>query len=254
MYVSKLNTGIYFDGANYIKLYNLTFTHFGNGDFSRALYLNDSSDITVSACDFRYNNVGVWLKRASSRVVVEDCNGIDDTADWHFGYTKSDGVFYHGEVETGLVTISGPYSGRGVVIRRNTIEGLFDGCGIGPSSYTGTRTAEVDFYDNTLTHLADDVTELDGYVRNYRYFNNYARGSLSGISLAQALDGPVWIVRNRITDAGICKATELEGYEGYPFKTNGGDGTASRVGPGVLLQQHGVYFGPRVQRHARQGR
>jgi hypothetical protein len=78
--------------------------------------------------------------------------------------------------------------------------------------------------------------EIDGYARNYRIFRNDMRESLSGISLAQALDGPVWIVRNLIVDCGISKATELEGFQGYPFKTNGGHGT--EIGSGRIFFFH----------------
>ena len=211
VFVAMRNTGLYFESLHDFAVDGLTFTHFGAGDYNRAIYLNSTSDIVIRNCDFLYNNVGVWVKSASNRVVIEDNTCIDDTADWHLGYTKSAGVLYHGEVETGLVIVTGTYSGRGLVIRRNSINRHFDGSGIAPfGGYTGASTAETDFYDNTLTHVADDFCEIDGYARNYRFFRNYMRESLSGISLAQALDGPTWLVRNRIIDAGICKAIELK--------------------------------------------
>ena len=125
----------------------------------------------------------------------------------HEGRRGRAAPLYSGEVETGLVIVTNTYSGRGLVVRRNHIDSTFDGSGIAPfGGYTGTSTAETDFYDNTILNIGDDVSEIDGYARNYRFFRNYTRGSLSGISLAQALDGPTWIVRNRIIDAGICEA------------------------------------------------
>ncbi len=236
VYVSRSNHALRIDRKNHIQIHGLTFAHYGAGDYSRAIILNDSSDVVVQNCRFHYNNTGINLKRDCSRIVIQDNVAIDDTADWHFGYTKSAGVLYHGEIETGWSRSNGPFSGRGVVIRRNAVRGLFDGFGIAPVPYTGTRTAEIDFYHNTIQHVADDFLEIDGYARNYRVFRNKMHESLSGISLAQSLDGPVWIVRNLILDCGNCKGTELEGYQGYPFKTNGGYG--ADIGAGSLFLYH----------------
>ncbi|HBJ33616.1 MAG TPA: hypothetical protein DDZ51_02415 [Planctomycetaceae bacterium] len=234
--VSRMNHAFSIDDRNHFYIDGITFSHYGAKDYSRSIILNNASDIVIQKCRFHYNNTGIGIKRNCNRVVVQDNVCLDDTADWHFGYTKSAGSLYHSEVETGFVTINGPYSGRGVVIRRNAVRGLFDGFGLAPVPYAGTRTAELDFYDNRIFHVADDFMEIDGYARNYRIFRNDMRESLSGISLAQALDGPVWIVRNRIIDCGIAKATELEAYPGYPFKTNGGHG--ADVGSGKIFFFH----------------
>lgn len=236
VYVSRAHHALSIDNRNHVHIDGITFAHYGAGDYSRSIILNNANDIVIQNCKFQYNNVGIAMKRYCNRVIVQDNFAIDDTADWHFGYTKSAGILYSSEVETGFVTINGPYSGRGVVIRRNDVRGLFDGFGLAPVPYTGARTAELDFYDNTIHHVADDFMEIDGYARNYRIFRNDMRESLSGISLAQALDGPVWIVRNLIVDCGISKATELEGFQGYPFKTNGGHG--AEIGSGRIFFYH----------------
>ena len=234
--ISRMNHALSIDNRNHVHIDGITFANYGAGDYARTIILNNASDIVVQNCRFQYNNTGIGLKRNCNRVVVQDNVAIDDTADWHFGYTKSAGIFYHSEIETGFVTINGPFNGRGVVIRRNAVRGLFDGFGLAPVPYTGRRTAEIDVYHNKIYHVADDFIEVDGYARNYRIFRNDMRQSLSGISLAQALDGPVWIVRNLIVDCGIAKATEIEGYQGYPFKTNGGHGT--EVGSGEVFFFH----------------
>jgi hypothetical protein len=234
--ISRMNHALSIDNRDHVYIDGITFSHYGSGDYARTIILNNASDIVVQNCRFQYNNTGIGMKRNCSRVVVQDNVAIDDTADWHFGYTKSAGILYHSEIETGFVTISGPYDGRGVVIRRNVVRGLFDGFGLAAVPYTGQQTAELDCYQNRINHVADDFIEVDGYARNYRVFRNDMRESLSGISLAQALDGPVWIVRNLILDCGIAKATEIEGYQGYPFKTNGGHG--AEVGSGEIFFYH----------------
>jgi len=241
VYVSARNTGIYLENRDFIYIDGITFTHYGHGSYSRAIYVYSSSDILVQNCKFLYNNVGVWVKNNSHRVTLQDNLCVDDTADWHFGYTKSMGVNYHSEVETGLVICGGTYSGRGLVVRRNTITGLFDGAGLAPfAGYGASRTAETEFYDNVLYHIADDFMEIDGYARNFRIYRNRMRISLSGISLAQALDGPTWIVGNVIADCGLVPATIVEGYESYPFKTNGGP--HPDIGSGEVFFYHNTAY------------
>jgi len=238
--VSKIDTGIYFEGRSFIYVDGVTFAHYGALEYNRGIYIDGSPDILIQHCRFLYNNLGILVKRQSDRDVIQDNTCVDDTADWHWTYTKGAGVGYSGQVEAGFISFGGTYSGRGIVMRRNDITGTFDGAEIGAYSYTGARTSETEFYDNTVRHVADDVLELDGYVRNVRVFRNYARESLSGLSLAQALEGPTWLVRNQIIDAGICKATEMEQFQGYPIKTNGGDGVD--VGSGYVFLYHNTAY------------
>ena len=256
VYVSKLNTAITLDTVNYIYVDGLTFTHYGAADYNRAVYVRSANDIVIQNCDFLYNNVGVWVKADTNRLVVQDNTCLDDTADWHFTYTKSQGVLYHGEVETGLVVMDGTYGGRGLVVRRNDIYGTFDGSGIAPATaYTGAGTSETEFYDNRIEHVADDFCEIDGYARNVRFFRNYMRGSLSGISLAQALDGPTWIVRNVIADCGTSAATTNPNdvlLRRVPVQDKRRAASGNRVRRGVLLPQHGVHERPGKQGDARE--
>ncbi len=240
VHVAEQTTAFYFDGLEHLWVEGLTIRHYGQGSYGRGIYVRSSSDVVISGCTFEYDNTGVWVKGDSDQVVVQDCTMIDDAADWYWGYMKGMATVYAGDLETGLVNVDGTYDGRGLVVRRNHVEGLFDGFKIAPVNGYAGRTAETDFHDNTVIHVADDVVETDGYSRNVRIFGNEAHESLSGISLAQALDGPVWIVRNLIADAGLCKATELEGYEGYPFKTNGGP--SPEVGSGEVFFFHNTAY------------
>ena len=244
VYVSRYSTGLYLEGRDFIYVDGITLTHFGGGAFGRGVYVLNSNDILVQRCRFLYNNSGVMFKDASSRLVVQDNVCIDDTADWQFTYCKSEALTYSDQVETGLVLATGTYSGRGMVVRRNSITGTFDGSEIDPYvAYTGTRTLETDFYDNTMHHIFDDFCELDGYARNVRFFGNYMRGSLSGISLAQALDGPTWIIRNAILDYGTSTASTNPSdyaWEGYPFKTNGGP--HPEIGSGPTFFYHNTSY------------
>jgi len=126
------------------------------------------------------------------------------------------------------------------VIRRNHIEGLFDGVHLCPWRKDTARTNEIDFHDNRVLDVADDFTETDGFSRNVRIFDNYMRKSLSGISVAQALDGPTFILYNVIADCGMARAGIMDGYEGYPFKTNGGSG--ADIGSGPMFFYHNTSY------------
>lgn len=190
----------------------------------QALYVNDSSDVTIRGCSFAFTNVPIAVKRTSDRLLVERCRFQDDCARWGFLPKSSAGGDYSAWIETGAVSVHHPFDGRGLVVRDNAIDGLFDGAHLTPGAISPTpRTSEIDFYRNTVTGVCDDALEVDGFSRNVRVFDNTMRGCLSGISIAQAVHGPTWVVRNVIADFGRSTAVTLPPhFEGYPVKTNGG--------------------------------
>lgn len=202
--------------------------------------LDSSSENLIQDCAFYYCNTGVALKNESSNNTVQASTFMDDLAHWHFSYTKtSAGWDYHQQIETGGVYTTARYTGRGLVVRDNYMEGLFDGAHFGPWVEVNPITSESDFIGNTVIDIADDFIETDGYSRNVRIIDNFMDRSLSGISLAQALDGPTFIIRNVIANSGVCHATtdpyDYE-YEGYPVKTNGGP--KPDIGSGPVFFYH----------------
>jgi parallel beta-helix repeat protein len=221
-------------GGGHLYVDGLEFRHV-SGD---AILLTDASECVVSDCAVEYCNAGIWVKGNSSNNTVQDSTFLDDTNHWSFEYAKTDrGWGYSGQVETGAVCVDGRYSGRGLVVRRNLIRNLFDGSHLCPWVTIRARTSETDFYRNRVLGVADDFLETDGYSRNVRIFDNYSDGSLSGLSLAQALDGPTWVIRNVLLNWGVCTATRLGEQWGYPIKTNGGDGMFD-LGTGSVLLYH----------------
>jgi hypothetical protein len=234
VHVGKYGSALEATGCSYLFVDGLEFRHSTDSQIK----LRDTAESLVQRCRFLYSSSGVLVKGDSSNNTVQDCQYLDDTNHWSFAYAKTeDGWGYHGYVETGLVCVDGKYSGRGLVVRRNRIANCFDGSHLCPWSVIKARTSETDFYDNEITDVADDFLETDGYSRNVRIFDNRMRGCLSGISIAQALDGPTWVVRNVIADFGVCKATRDGEFEGYPVKANGGDG-ADDIGTGTVLFYH----------------
>lgn len=206
--------------AAHVVFAGLEFRYFDG----QALYVNDASDITIRDCSFAFTNTPIAVKRRSDRLLVERCRFHDDCARWGFLPKSSDGGDYSAWIETGAVYVHHPFDGRGLVVRDNVIDGLFDGAHLTPTAVSpGPRTSEIDFYRNTVTGVCDDFLELDGFSRNVRVFDNTMRGCLSGISIAQAVHGPTWVVRNVIADFGCSTAATLTPhFEGYPVKTNGG--------------------------------
>jgi hypothetical protein len=235
-HVSLRTRALDLEDAAHVFIDGVDFRHYGRRGYGAAIGVLNSPECVVQNCRVLYANSGVWLKGASSNVTVQDCEFVDDLFHWHFGYAKTgDGWAYHGQIETGAVAVDGVYTGRGLVVRRNRMEGLFDGSRICPWVEVA-KTGETDFFDNVMDSISDDFLETDGFSRNVRIVGNRMSKSLSGISLAQALDGPTWILYNAIIDCGVSPATSLEDYEGYPFKTNGGP--QPEVGSGPVFFYH----------------
>jgi hypothetical protein len=196
----------------------------------------NADDILFQNCRFRLCNAGLWVKGSSSRLTVQDCVFTDILTRWPFQLMKNGEVGIDGQIETGCVYVDHKYSGRGMVIRRNRIAGLFDGAHVSPGSVDDARSNETDFYENVVDDVADDFIETDGITRNVRIFDNRMNRSLSGVSLAQALDGPTFVIYNVLANCGMVSAAQQEGFEGYPFKTNGGP--QPEVGSGPVFIYH----------------
>ncbi|MCE9615586.1 MAG: DUF1565 domain-containing protein [Lentisphaerae bacterium] len=222
-----------------IQIDGLRMECFGANDFSCAIFVDDSDDVLIQNCQFHNSGCYITAKRTAHRLTIQDCLFKDDILNWPFGYMKSDGAV-SGFFETGSINVDGTFSGRGLVFRRNKIRGLFDGAHLGPWTLDEARTQETDFYQNDIDGCMDDFIEVDGYARNVRVFDNYMVRSLSGISVAQALDGPTYMIYNVIGDCGMVPAAQREKNAGYPFKTNGGPEV--EVGSGPMYFYHNTSF------------
>jgi hypothetical protein len=220
MTVSRFNSAFTISGS-FVYLVDLTFRNYGLGDYAKAVYIRDGSDNLVRGCRFVLNDLGIGLKGASHRNVIEDSDFSDTIAGWTWEDVKAEG-----NLETGGVRFYSPDDGRGTVIRRNRFHDFFDGLGICPGD-SSAKSNETDFYDNESYDLGDDGVETDGRCVNVRLWGNVIHEALSGISLAPVTGGPVYCLRNRIylTGAGTSQA----GYTGLPFKLNSSDGDSGAI-------------------------
>ncbi len=211
MVVTRFNHALFVD-RDFIYLIGLTFRYYGLGSYAKAIYLDGASDNLIRGCEIHACDLGIGLKRASHRNVIEDNDFSDTIFDWPWDAVKSGSA-----LETGGISFYDPMTGRGNVIRRNTFHDDFDGFSVCPSSDTGT-TCETDIHDNLGYDLGDDGVETDGYCSNVRLWNNTFHDLLVGISLAPTYTGPVFAIRNLIFRIGEGNSS----YSGMPFKFNSG--------------------------------
>ncbi len=211
MIVSRENRAMYIDQDS-IYLDGLGFRYFGQGSWAKAVYFYNASDNLVRNSTFLMCDLGIGLKYASHRNVIEANTFSDTIFNWPWDAVKNGA-----SLESGGVRMYDPMSGRGTVIRRNTFFDDFDGFGVCPASDTGA-TCETDVYNNLAYDLGDDAVETDGYCSNVRIWGNTFHDLLIGISLAPVYTGPVYAVRNLIYETG--KGDNQ--YSGSCFKLNSG--------------------------------
>lgn len=215
MRVSRFNTA-FTVSRDYIYFVDLGFRHYGQGSYAKAIYFYEASDNLVQGSTFSLNDLGIGLKYASHRNVIQD-NAFSDTL---FAWPWD--AFYAGiDLSGGGVRFYSPATGRGTVIRRNTFHDYFDGLGVCPDATAGL-TNETDVYANLVYNTGDDGLETDGECSNVRLWGNTFHDVLIGISLAPVYTGPVYAIRNLIYRTGVGNSA----YTGSPFKFNSGYATS----------------------------
>jgi len=211
MVVSRYNYAFQV-AQNYIYFLDVTFRHYGQGEYAKALYFREASWNLVQDCTFAINDLGIGIKLASEANVIQNNEFYDTDYDWPW-----DGVKDGSGLETGGVRFYDPVDGRGNIIRYNTFHDYFDGFGACPES-SAVATNETDVYENLVYRVGDDGMEADGRCSNLRIWGNTFHDVLAGISLAPVYDGPVYAVRNLIYRTGGGN----NDYPGLSFKFNSG--------------------------------
>lgn len=235
--VSRLNYAFYVE-QDHIRFEGLTFRHFGRGSYAKAIYLNNANDNWVSGCTFAINDLGVGLKRASHRNVIQDCEFYDTIFEWPWDASKTESG-----LEGGAIRFYDPVTGKGNIVRRNVFQDYFDGFGVCPAS-TFDCTNETDVYHNLVYRAGDDGMETNGQASNVRIWENIFHDVLMGISLAPVYTGPVYVLRNHIYRTGAGNST----YSGSPCKFNSGYDTSGTMYlfhntcDAVLAGNNGIYI------------
>ena len=236
MVLSRFGNAFYVE-QNYIFFLDLTFRYYGQGDYPKVIYLNNASNNLVEGCTFEKNDLGIGIKRYSSRNVIQNNVFSDVIFQWPWDHIKD-----VGRLEDGGIVFYDPVDGRGNIIRRNTFHDDFDGFGACPPSSTAV-TNETDVYENLVYNMGDDGMETDGRCSNVRIWGNVFHDVLMGISLAPAYLGPTYAIRNLIYRTGVGNNS----YSGSPFKFNSGYGKSGpmylfhNTADAVLPDNNGLY-------------
>ena len=88
MVVSRYNSAFIIE-QNHVYLLDLTFRHYGQGTYAKAIYFDDANDNLVSGCTFAINDLGIGIKRESNRNVIQDSEFYDTDFDWPWDAVKS---------------------------------------------------------------------------------------------------------------------------------------------------------------------
>ena len=203
MVVSRQNHAFWVE-QNFIYILDLTFRHYGQGGYPRAIYLRNGSDNLVQDCTFAINDLGIAIKLDSHRNVIQNNEFYDTIFDWSWDAVKATD-----SLETSSIKFWDPSSGqgnmiaRGNIIRRNVFHDFFDGFhGCPGTDQMQGVTNETDVYENLVYNAVDDGMQTDGACSNVRIWSNTFHDVLVGISLAPARIGSVYAARNLMYRSG----------------------------------------------------
>ncbi|MFH2005091.1 MAG: right-handed parallel beta-helix repeat-containing protein [bacterium] len=186
IYATIRDVGILIDTITDVVIEGLEIRHFGEV----AVDVRDSRRSWVRRNHLHHVNAGVRLRRPESHDNVVEDNRLRDTSVyfWPWDSCKAE------TCEASGVSVTG---GEGNVVRRNTIEGFFNGVYTGEWDTTDESIARnTDVTENTLFQIGDDGLEPEGACVNHRFVENTIVEVYNAISLAPIDTGPTWLVRN----------------------------------------------------------
>jgi len=201
LYAAVRERGILLDGLSDVVVQGLEIRHFSQVGID----IRDSQRCWIRGNHLHHLNAGVRLRRSGSHDNVVEDNRLRDTSVWGWPWGSCKGE----TCEASAVSVTG---GAGNVVRRNQIEGFFNGLYTGQWATTDEAIARnTDVWENTLRQIADDGLEPEGACVNQRFVENIIHEVHNAVSLAPIETGPVWILRN-----------VLAGYDAHALKLNNG--------------------------------
>lgn len=206
--VSTLHTAFALTHTSDLVFDGLTFKNYNLGPHSSSISVTDESRrIWVVNSVFEQSQTGVRLEGYVEDTVVMN-NEFHDAGvnafDWEL-VKEFQWWLEHGA----LFVTNDEYSGRGTIFFNNYVHDYFDGVKIvGTESLPYASNSDV--VGNFFYHLSDDGVETDGYASNVRIVDNRFEVLLVGVSVAPALAGPVYIVRNLMVDLQNVAFTDYE--------------------------------------------
>lgn len=194
MQISQLEAAFYLKNVAYVSLEGFEIRYYGNSVYGKGIYLRN-----VSNCVIRNNRIhqvytGIWLKGTSDFNLIES-NYLWDTAIYTWPWSDVKGSYHEGAA----ISLEGR---KGNIVRKNEIEGFFNGITVAywddlqdPSMNQGVVVS-----NNKIHHILDDCVEPEGTCSNLLILDNEMYESTVGVSLAPITLGPVFVIRNTISD------------------------------------------------------
>ena len=226
--VSLQKSGLTIDNQSFIRFHHLTFQNYGVRPGGRAVWLKDCEEVVFDHCHFLHNDLNIVVSGNSHRFTAQYCSFQDNT-NWDTYIGKAtyepaspalcDGTlpdlfpFSDRVAEVGAIFFDHDCTGRGIMIRGNSFHGYMDGSKGSPSGFAPEQadSQEIDIFENEFQG-GDDGIELEGWAGNLRFYRNVLRNCGAAISLAPARTGPIYLLRNVISDFHETHST----IEGYP--------------------------------------
>ena len=198
-----------FESSNII-IDNLKFVNFNSEEHSASILIGDSSiDLWVVNSVFENMETAIRLEGFVEDLVVMNNEFSDQGVNiFEWDFVKE----YQWWLERGALYITNDgYTGRGIIFYKNNVHEMFDGVKIVGSEedYTSYPTNS-EVIENTFSQLSDDGVEVDGFSCNIRIANNEFKNLLAGVSVAPAIAGPVYIIRNTIEDLNNVASPDWE--------------------------------------------
>lgn len=210
---------LFLNDASYVVIDGFEVRNGGGDDDGIGVYLRASARVTVRNCyihDNGHDNVVISKAPefsgggAAAGFHLIEGNVIGDV-DHTKGCSGASNDACAGQTYYGIKQDNNP--GGGTVIRHNRFFGHVDNmspCGdegdgraivdgapvlalVGPGKWTNH---DLEIYDNLLEDARDDGVELDGICVNARVYRNHVVDAENALSLAPALPGPFFVVRN----------------------------------------------------------
>lgn len=205
------------DQLSNIVFRKLNFRLFGaakQNNYKTALLVLNADSILIDSCSFSFCDHAIVFTGKSSHNIIQHSVITDDLAKLSYFQFKETGLdyqhlnFYYPNffpfqarnVEPGRIYFDHGYTGRGNIIRYNTISGGCDAITCPDTPGDSTTARHFDIYENTFGEGSDDAFEVDRNASNIRVWGNIMQGAANGISVASPCYGPVYIFRNVMHD------------------------------------------------------
>ncbi|MFH2007611.1 MAG: right-handed parallel beta-helix repeat-containing protein [bacterium] len=194
--VSTLGRALWIEGAPHVVIDGLTIRCYGGEEYSEGIMVRDGSHgVWIVNTTFESVMPGIWVKNDVDDLTIRG-NTFSDRGLAEFPWYE---VKAQGGMESGAVAVDTQYDGQGIVFEGNVVHDSFDGLNIcGDTAMSTPNNADV--VGNLIFHLGDDGIETDGTCSNIRILGNRFEDALVGVSVAPAVVGPTYVIRNLMVD------------------------------------------------------